>query len=302
MYGTKEEFDYVECPECGSLQIREVPRNLSSFYPERYYSFNDVCANAESLTWPRTLMRGVRTDYWINRRNVIGWVIDKLRPNYFDLDWEWFRHSHVSTKSRVLDVGCGAGALLKKMHTQGFQRLTGIDPHVKESITLPGLRILKGKLSELTGPFDFIMLHHSLEHMPAPLAVLGEVRQLLRPGGHALVRLPIAGTYAWKRYGINWIGLDPPRHIFVPTMRGMTLLAQRGGFEIKKSWFNSLGQNLFMSEKHEVGLPGYDEGARAFTFEHLFSKQRIDEFQRRAEELNEPGEGDTACFILAMSD
>ena len=38
MFGTRERFDYVECARCGCLQIRDVPADLSPYYPADYYS------------------------------------------------------------------------------------------------------------------------------------------------------------------------------------------------------------------------------------------------------------------------
>src|SRR5215210_9398407 len=35
--GTRDEFDYVECAGCGTLQIREVP-DLRPYYSGDYYS------------------------------------------------------------------------------------------------------------------------------------------------------------------------------------------------------------------------------------------------------------------------
>ena len=39
MFGTRDEFVYVECAKCGTLQIKEIPE-LAKYYPENYLSFN----------------------------------------------------------------------------------------------------------------------------------------------------------------------------------------------------------------------------------------------------------------------
>ncbi len=39
MHGAREIFAYIECPNCGCVQIAEIPGDLARFYPQDYYSF-----------------------------------------------------------------------------------------------------------------------------------------------------------------------------------------------------------------------------------------------------------------------
>lgn len=39
MYGFGDTFEYIECAQCGCLQIREIPDDLSKYYPENYWAF-----------------------------------------------------------------------------------------------------------------------------------------------------------------------------------------------------------------------------------------------------------------------
>ena len=41
MYGFKDEFDYFECGNCGCLQIEQIPDDLSKYYPENYWQFEE---------------------------------------------------------------------------------------------------------------------------------------------------------------------------------------------------------------------------------------------------------------------
>lgn len=38
MYGTKEEFDYFICGNCGCMQIKKIPEDLGRYYKDNYYS------------------------------------------------------------------------------------------------------------------------------------------------------------------------------------------------------------------------------------------------------------------------
>ena len=40
MFGMRHEFTYIKCLKCGCLQIKQIPNNISDYYPkEQYYSF-----------------------------------------------------------------------------------------------------------------------------------------------------------------------------------------------------------------------------------------------------------------------
>ena len=297
LFGTKEPFEYFECGDCASLQINGVPSDLHHHYPPDYLSMIAEDRPIESISYFRRLARAARTDYHIGRATPIGWLIDMIAPNRFQTTWQWFRGC-ASTKSRILDVGCGVGHLLRSMHEQGFRRLTGIDPFIEQSFAADGLQIIRGELADLDEQFDFIMLHHSLEHLSNALAALCEVRRLLRPRGAVLIRVPVAGTYAERRYGINWIGLDPPRHLFVPSRIGMYELARRTGFFVQRHWFNSTWWTLLTSEAIARGLPPWDREKKVFLDACYFTAAEIEEARQRATILNRREDGDTACFIL----
>ncbi|MGH2855114.1 MAG: hypothetical protein ACRDLF_13090, partial [Solirubrobacteraceae bacterium] len=47
MFGLRERFEYLECGECGCLQLLDVPEDLARFYPESYYSLGGAPAAVE---------------------------------------------------------------------------------------------------------------------------------------------------------------------------------------------------------------------------------------------------------------
>ena len=297
LFATNEPFDYFQCAACGSLQINPIPLDIGRYYPSDYYSLVAADDPILALSGLKRFVRAARTDYYINRVNLLGWAIDKVAHRYFDLEWEWFR-GHVSTRSRILDIGCGYGELLRKMHWRGFRHLTGVDPFINESVKANGLQIVRGEVGDLEERFDFVMLNHSLEHMPNPLGTLGEVRRLLRRGGVVLVRLPVAGTWAEKHYGVNWIGLDPPRHLFVPSRAGMSELARRADFSVARYWCETNEGMLLASESFARGFSPYDREQKSWPYVKRFTEAEINDARDRAAELNRIEDGDMGCFIL----
>ena len=49
------------------------------------------------------------------------------------------------------------------------------------------------RLSFADGTFDVVLASNVLEHIPDDRAAMGEVRRVLRPGGWAMLPVPIAG-------------------------------------------------------------------------------------------------------------
>jgi SAM-dependent methyltransferase len=297
LFATKEAFDYFQCASCGSLQINPIPPDIGRYYPSDYYSLAAADEPIPSLNGLKRFVRAARTDYYINHVNLVGWAIDKIAHRYFDLEWEWFR-GHVSTRSHILDIGCGYGGLLRQMHWRGFRHLTGVDPFIDESVRADGLRIVRGEVGDLDERYDFVMLHHSLEHMPDPLAALNEVRRLLRQRGAVLVRVPVAGSWADQHYRANWIGLDPPRHLFVPSRAGMSELARRAGFFIARYWCDANEGHLLSSEAFARGFSPYDREKKAWIVSDRFSTSEIEHAREQAADLNRAEDGDMGCFIL----
>lgn len=292
-FGTQEQFEYFECRECGTLQIGAVPPDLARHYPEDYYSF------AGSVPKPRSALESAlrrrRSDAWLGHGGALAGVLGRLgrRREYFD----WFRGLPLSTDSSILDVGCGGGSLLLKMRKDGFARLAGLDPYLRERIDCGGgLAIEKRSLAEETRRFDLVMLHHSFEHMSDPAGSLAEIARCLAPGGHALIRLPIAGGYAWRKYRQHWYALDAPRHLFIPTVRAMHLLAVRAGLTIRRVFFDSDTGQFLASEAYQRDIPLIEQ-MRAPP--RLRSEAELAGLRALAMQLNLAGDGDSGGFVLA---
>jgi len=137
------------------------------------------------------------------------------------------------------------------------------------------------------------MLHHSLEHLVDPLAALDACKGLLADDGRVLVRIPLAGKYAWHKYGVNWVQLDAPRHLFLYSEPAFCRTAERAGFAVEKILFDSTAYQILGSEQVARKVP-ISQGLIHPPAEYL----RVQAF---ADELNAANDGDQACFILTRS-
>lgn len=301
MFGSHEVFEYTECARCGCLQIAAIPEDLAKYYPsDGYYAYKAP----RQKHYPGWLLwlRHQRTRWWLGEFAPAGALLGALsRPGeHFD----WLRHARLNLDSRILDVGCGAGGLLLKLQREGFRSLLGADPFIQADIDYGnGVRILKREAEALEGEFDFVMLHHSFEHVPDPAATLRALRPRLAAGGTLLLRVPVADSAARRRYGINWYQWDAPRHLFLHTRRSVEILASAAGMQVQMVMHDSTGQQFTSSELYLRGIPyvehgryrpGGGENARA----DAFSQEEWDRYQAEAAALNRNGEGDSACFYL----
>jgi SAM-dependent methyltransferase len=290
MRGTKLPFEYVECAACGSLQIVRPPPDLGPFYGDSYYSFRD---KPESIL--RRLLKRERARYALGSGSVVGAALCWLwgRPEFA----EWFLTIGARPEDCVLDIGCGNGLLLNQLRNVGFDNLTGIDPFLAKETATPGFRLLKRDLSTMDGVFDLIMAHHSFEHMPSPRIALADVRRLLKPGGNALIRCPVAGSRAWLEYGADWVQLDAPRHLFIPSMAGFVKLAEASRLNLWKVSCDSYAFQFFGSELYRRGI-SLQDGRQG----RYFSRRMLRQFEERARTLNQTMEGDSACFYLRKTE
>ncbi len=286
-FGTLEEFTYLICSACQCIQILTIPEEIGKYYPSEYYSFDNPVFPTK-LTTLRAFLKKSLAKHYMGYFSVPGLILSL----FFDHPFPWIRKKEIDFNSRILDIGSGSGRKLLSLYRSGFRNLIGIDPYIEKDIVYPeGIIIRKMELSEVQGEFDFIMLHHSFEHMSDPLNALYHVHRLLTREGCVLIRIPVADSLAWNKYRDYWRGLDAPRHFFIHTKSSMTILAEKAGFYIDEILYDSTRLQFTDSEKYIRGLTINDS-------DNIFPKKELKVFDREAEKLNRLKQGDTACFYL----
>ncbi len=102
---------------------------------------------------------------------------------------------------RVLEVGCGAGHLVKRLAERGID-IVGIDINPNAAEIAGTDRVIEMAADSLDFPadeFDAIVSVHAIEHIPELEAAAAEMARVLKPGGSALYIYPaepIMGLYA----------------------------------------------------------------------------------------------------------
>jgi SAM-dependent methyltransferase len=276
MHGLPGDFTYAECEACGSLWLTNVP-DLRSYYPQNYYSFASESPRAG----------------WSER--LILFVVQELHAARFMRLCRRFKIP-LRRGTRLLDVGCGGGNLLWALARRRYCELTGIDPYLERSTERGAVRLLKTNLAGLRETFDLIVFNHSLEHVVDIDATLRAARARLAPNGNVIVRVPIP-NFAWRRYGVFWASLDPPRHITLMTPLGLEKAAKRAGFEVNDCVYDSAPFQFWGSEAYVRGQTLADAVPTGFLplALHVLGRAR---YVPAAWLLNRRKLGDQASFLL----
>lgn len=298
MFGLRDEFTYFECSDCGCLQIAEVPKNMRKYYPSNYYSLKKELSD----NFVKRILKGQRNKYALFRKGIIGKLIYKIYPNSL---FNMIGLLKVNYNSRILDIGCGAGNLLCSLNEIGFKNLLGLEPYINKEIINGDVKILKKSVHELLDnqKFDLIISNHSFEHIPDQLATLLKVRKILSGNGTCLVRMPVKTEYIWKRYGVNWVQIDAPRHLFIHTPESFRILVDSTGLIINDVIYDSNEFQFWGSEQYKKDISLKAENSYSINSKKsIFSKKDIMVYKRLAKKLNIQKQGDQAIFILRRNE
>jgi SAM-dependent methyltransferase len=135
---------------------------------------------------------------------------------------------------RLLDVGCGVGQLLQVAQARGYQ-VAGCDisAWATDYARRAGYDVLTGALDELHYPaqsFDIAVASHTLEHVPAPLSFLQEIRRVLQDDGLLVIAVPNFASVMAQTLRARWAGLLPDQHLWHFTPGTLRAMLSRAGF------------------------------------------------------------------------
>jgi len=114
MLGLREEFQYVYCGNCSSLQIMKIPTNMERYYPpDHYYAHKPF--NHNSIKSIFKLFIAKASFYQKG-------VLFKILNHFMLLDTKLSSVGKLNPPKNwnILDVGCGSGDLLKYLNIFGF--------------------------------------------------------------------------------------------------------------------------------------------------------------------------------------
>jgi SAM-dependent methyltransferase len=79
--------------------------------------------------------------------------------------------------------------------------------------------------------YDAVVLINVLEHILEPAALLRRAYEVLRPGGCLVAGVPVVDSAYARLFGARWGAVtEAPRHVSIPSFRGVVELLRRAGF------------------------------------------------------------------------
>lgn len=197
------------CNDCGFVYTSSQPKSvaMSSVYPLNYMPHH-----------PKPVRGHLRGRFRALLRPYLGGTEYLIRP-----------------PGRLLDIGCGAGDLLREMALKGWN-VHGVElVQTSAEIAAKYGEIVCGSWEaaiERWPPhsFDLITMIHSLEHLHDPLRAVQTLRTLLRHDGRIIIEVPSVKGLFTRLRGAPYYGL--PYHLSHFTPSTLKRLLRQSGYRV----------------------------------------------------------------------
>lgn len=214
--GKPGDFRFVTCDGCGLAY--QSPRirieHIGEYYDDEYIS------HRKKTDW------GILTPFYNRAMEKHDREKDKLVSRYMSL----------KSGDRVLDVGCGSGTFLERMHRRYDVEASGVDfkdlTHLSyfDHVQMHHGLFYDQELHD--DHYDVITMWHFLEHDYDPFRTLETARRIMKPDGRLVIEVPRLDSVSFRLYRERWPGLQAPQHPVLYTKEMLLKFVERSGLEV----------------------------------------------------------------------
>jgi SAM-dependent methyltransferase len=232
------ELVHVDCPGCGTARARRVTREFGIELAR--------CSQCR-LVYTRLRLPEPQAHYAGSREGALrkyGPIFRGERAHNRDPSYDEHLDLLAAVRSPgdLLDVGSHCGFFLRRARARGW-RTKGVEPSpVSAALAREefGLDVFTGTLDEAAfepGSFDVVVMLDVFEHVDTPRALLRQVRRVLRPGGHLLVKVPNVRYVLTKQRVLGWVpglladALDAREHLVYYSDATLRRVLMEAGFD-----------------------------------------------------------------------
>jgi methionine biosynthesis protein MetW len=179
---------------------------------------------------------------------------------------------------RVLDVGCGTGALTLRATRDKGNEVVAVepDPTRADVARSRGLKVICGVLDEAfvatEGPFDVIIFSDVIEHVAAPSQLLDLASRALKPSGVIIASVPNVAHWTVRlrllfgRFDYATVGIMDATHLRWFTRKSLQRLFHACGLKVTDV---TMTAGIWMSEYSRFPFNIMPARARKFVVRRL---------------------------------
>jgi 2-polyprenyl-3-methyl-5-hydroxy-6-metoxy-1,4-benzoquinol methylase len=170
--------------------------------------------------------------------------------------------------NRILDLGCGAGAVGRKLLSVGkASEIVGVElfPSAAEQASKHYRRVHTGDIEEMDLPygceFDYVLCGDILEHLKDPYSVVRRIGGWLKDEGHFICSVPNVRYWEvlWNlamrgKWDYCDAGIMDRTHLRFFTKRSCFRMIEDGGFSIERSRILISGRRYKLMNAVSFGL------------------------------------------------
>lgn len=197
-FGAPGVYDIRQCRSCGLQQTYPQPgeQELKELY-ERFYNWGGE-DNTKYTRIRERFMSSALYNLWVR--------------------WDGDISFHMKRGSgQLLDIGCNEGRSLSIFAKNGFHP-EGLELNevAAAAARAKGFPVYTVPATEFAPrkPYDVVVLSNVLEHVPAPVRLLQQIRGWLSPKGEIWVSCPNVASIWRVIFGRHWINWHVPFHLW----------------------------------------------------------------------------------------